>query len=80
MLRNQILQIEIKKGNEVKEAENKRDLEKSRTHGIITFCKENTSFLEKEIGRLGSELLEKNISIDQFTKDMLKIRKNIEQS
>lgn len=34
--------------------------------------------MEKEIGKLAEELLEKSISIDQFTKDILKMRKNLE--
>ena len=34
--------------------------------------------MEKEIGKLAEELLEKSISIDQFTKDILKMRRNLE--
>lgn len=34
--------------------------------------------MEKEIGRLAEQLLEKNISIESFTKELLKQRRNAE--
>ena len=34
--------------------------------------------MEKEVSRLAESLLEKSISIDQFTKDILKMKKNLE--
>lgn len=36
--------------------------------------------MEKEVNKLAEELIEKNISIEQFTKDILKIRRNLEQT
>lgn len=80
VLRNKILQIQISKNNEVREAESKKELEKSRTHGILNYCKENNAFIEKEVKRLAEELLEKTISIDGFTKEVLKQKKNLEQT
>ena len=44
--------------------------------GILEYCKENNEFKEKEIGRLADQLLEKNISIESFTKELLKLRRN----
>lgn len=78
ILRNHVLQTEIKRDFEVKNAESKRELEKSRTQGIISFCKENAAYIEKEVSRLAQQLLEKSISIEQFTKDILKSKRNLE--
>lgn len=36
--------------------------------------------MEKEISKLAEELLEKSISIEQFTKDILKVKRNLEQT
>lgn len=36
--------------------------------------------MEKEIHKLAEELLEKNISIESFTKDILKMKKNLEST
>lgn len=36
--------------------------------------------MEREISKLAEELLEKSISIDQFTKDILKLKKNLEST
>lgn len=52
--------------------EGKKELEKSRTIGILSFCKENNHFMEKELTRLAEELLNKNISIESFTKELAK--------
>jgi hypothetical protein len=62
----------------VKQAEAMKDLEKSRTNGIMVYCKETSAFMEKEVGKLAEELLEKSISIEQFTKDIIKIKRNLE--
>jgi hypothetical protein len=78
VLRNQLLALELEKNKEIQVVENKKELEKSRTIGILSFCKENNHFMEKELTRLAEQLLEKNISIESFTKELLKQRKQSE--
>ena len=80
ILRNNLLALELEKNKEIQVVENKKELEKSRTIGILSFCKENSHFMEKELTRLAEQLLEKNISIESFTKELLKQRRQTESN
>ena len=45
----------------------------------MSYCKENTLYIEKEINRLADELLKKNISIESFSREITKYQKLIEE-
>ena len=46
-LRNRLFSLENEKNKEIQQAEHKKELEKSRTIGILEYCKENNQFKEK---------------------------------
>lgn len=45
ILRNKLMQFEISAEKEIREMAAKKELEKSRTQGIISYCKENTLYI-----------------------------------
>jgi hypothetical protein len=46
-LKNQLIALEMDKNKEIQHAENKKELEKSRTIGILSYVKENSHFMER---------------------------------
>jgi site-specific recombinase len=80
VLRNSLLALELEKNKEIQVVEGKKELEKSRTIGILSFCKENNHFLEKELTRLAEELLNKNISIESFTKELARQQRHTDST
>lgn len=76
MLRNKLANSEMAASKELQHAELRKELEKSRTIGIMSYCKENSVFVEKEITRLAEQLLDKNIAIEAYVKEIEKMKKS----
>ena len=51
-LNRNLLAIEEYKNKEIKGLTNKRELERSRTSGIVSSRKENTQFMDKQLRKL----------------------------
>ena len=62
-LNRNLLAIEEYKNKEIKELSSKRELERSRTSGIVSSRKENNQFMDKQLRKVNEEVLEKAIKI-----------------
>lgn len=56
-LNKKLIQSEEDKSKEIKELTNKRDLEKSRTSGIVHSRKESNQYIEKQLRKLNEDIL-----------------------
>lgn len=66
---------------QIRELNAKTELERSRTVGIIGSSKESTTFMDRQIRKLTEDITQKNIQLDNLTKNLLaEKRKNDDQS
>ena len=59
---------------------NKRELERSRTSGMVTSRRETNQYIEKQLRKLNEEVLEKTIGIENLTRELAKEKKKHEES
>ena len=78
-LNKALLTIEDSKNKEIKDLANKRELERSRTSGVLSSRKENTQFMDKQLRKLNEEVLDKTIKIENLSRDLAKQKKKAEE-
>jgi hypothetical protein len=77
-LSKKIIQLEEDKIREIKDLNNRRELEKSRTNGVVSSRKESTLYIEKQLRKLNEEVLDKTIAIENINRELLKEKKKHE--
>lgn len=56
----------------MKDLNQKRDLERSRTSGIVSSRKESNQYIEKQLRKLNEDILEKTIGIENISRELNK--------
>lgn len=72
--------MEEDKLKEIKDLTNKRQLEKSRTSGLVNSKKESNQYIEKQLRKLNEEILQKTISIENLSRQVNKEKKRNEDT
>lgn len=79
-LNRSLLSIEDVKNREIRDISAKRELEKSRTSGVVSSRKENNQFMDKQLRKLNEEVLEKAIRVENLTREINKLRRKYEEN
>lgn len=79
-LNKKIIQLEEEKLREIRDLTNRRELEKSRTSGMVNSRKETTQYIEKQLRKLNEEVLEKTIGIENISRELNKEKKKHEET
>lgn len=59
---------------------NRRELERSRTNGVVSSRKESNLYIEKQLRKLNEEVLEKTVALENASRDLLKEKKKHEET
>lgn len=79
-LSKKIIQLEDDKIREIKDLTNRRELEKSRTTGVVNSRKESSLYIQKQLRKLNEEVLEKTLAIENISRQLLKEKKKHEET
>ena len=79
-LSKKIIQLDEDKAKEIKDLTNKRELERSRTSGIVNSKKQSNQYIEKQLRKLNEDILEKTIGIENVTRKLNKEKKKLEDT
>lgn len=79
-LSKKIIQIEDDKQKEVKDLSSKRELERSRTSGMVSSRKESNQYIEKQLRKLNEDILEKTIAVENVNRELNKEKRRHEET
>lgn len=79
-LHKKYLTFEENMNKQIKEINSKRELERSRTSGLVSSRKENNQFMDKQLRKLNEEVLDKTIRIESISRELNKMKKKLEET
>jgi hypothetical protein len=64
----------------VRELSSRRELERSRTSGLVNSKKESNQYIEKQLRKLNEDILEKTLAIETLTRELTREKKRHEDT
>jgi len=75
-----ISKLQDEQNKEIRDLNSKRELERSRTSGLISSRRENNTFMDKQVRKLNEDIMERTLRIEGISRELNREKRKYEDT